>query len=240
MGVYERSKELLKSDDSSNVIQIATLVRQAIAAHQVLVLVPASSSGDQLHIIWSDPVPATGARSNSCQEEQDYLLPLDSLRGLAKTKLNGKKSDVKYFKNGFLWDASDLGKDNVEAIRLELKIGTDPLVFIWIRSKHDLFTEKCRRKFERLLSILRSRGTRQMHKQPMPVYSAAEAMPRLSPTEKKVMGYLMKGLTEREIATKMGRSHNTIHSHVRNIYRSYLVHSRAELLQQIRESDVNC
>ena len=53
--------------------------------------------------------------------------------------------------------------------------------------------------------------------------------PVLSQTERRVCAYLLQGLTEKQIAELLERSPNTIHTHVRNIYRTLAVSSRKEL-----------
>lgn len=53
--------------------------------------------------------------------------------------------------------------------------------------------------------------------------------PHLSPTEKKVCALLLQRLTEQRIAEHMERSPNTVHVHVRNIYRKLGVHTRKQL-----------
>lgn len=53
--------------------------------------------------------------------------------------------------------------------------------------------------------------------------------PPLSPTEQKVYDLLLQRLTERQVAEQLDRSHNTIHVHVRNIYRKLGVRTRQEL-----------
>lgn len=55
------------------------------------------------------------------------------------------------------------------------------------------------------------------------------AYPPLSETEKRVKCLLLKRLTERQVAEHMGRSHNTVHVHVRNIYRKLGIRTREEL-----------
>lgn len=65
--------------------------------------------------------------------------------------------------------------------------------------------------------------------QPTPV----TIQPPLSQTEKIVLRLLLKGLTERRAAEELGRSHNTIHVHTRNIYRKLGVNSRKMLFQLI-------
>ncbi|MGB0768631.1 MAG: helix-turn-helix transcriptional regulator [Phycisphaeraceae bacterium] len=56
------------------------------------------------------------------------------------------------------------------------------------------------------------------------------SVPPLSPTEKKVCALLLERYTEQRIADFMQRSPNTIHVHVRNIYRKLGVRTRKELL----------
>lgn len=47
---------------------------------------------------------------------------------------------------------------------------------------------------------------------------------------RQVLGYLLEGLSEKEIATELGLSKPTIHEHATRIYRHFDVSSRAELL----------
>lgn len=60
--------------------------------------------------------------------------------------------------------------------------------------------------------------------------------PPLSKTEKMVARLLLRGMTEREAAEEIGRSHNTVHVHTRNIYRKLGVSSR-KMLYQIAAAD---
>ena len=53
----------------------------------------------------------------------------------------------------------------------------------------------------------------------------------LSPMEKRVCALLLQGKTERLIAKHLERSHNTVHVHVRNIYRKLAVRTRQELFE---------
>ena len=52
----------------------------------------------------------------------------------------------------------------------------------------------------------------------------------LSPTEETVFRLLVSGLTEKKVAENMNRSPNTIHVHVRNIYRKLGVNRRDALI----------
>lgn len=62
-----------------------------------------------------------------------------------------------------------------------------------------------------------------------PEPAAARETPPLSPTEKKVCALLLQRLTEHQIAEHMERSPNTVHVHVRNIYRKLGVRTRKQL-----------
>lgn len=55
--------------------------------------------------------------------------------------------------------------------------------------------------------------------------------PPLSPTETRVYHLLLKRLTEQQVAEQMDRSPNTVHVHVRNIYRKLGVRSRKQLIE---------
>ena len=58
-----------------------------------------------------------------------------------------------------------------------------------------------------------------------------QSAPQLSPTEKKVCALLLQRLTEQRIAEHLERSPNTVHVHVRNIYRKLGVHTRKQLYE---------
>ncbi len=55
--------------------------------------------------------------------------------------------------------------------------------------------------------------------------------PSFSPTEKRVCALLLQRLTEQRIAEHLERSPNTVHVHVRNIYRKLGVRTRKELYE---------
>lgn len=69
---------------------------------------------------------------------------------------------------------------------------------------------------------------------PSPVFPAVY-QPPLSKTEKRVLHLLLKGMTEKQAAEQLERSHNTVHVHVRNIYRKLGVSSR-KMLYQLMDS----
>ncbi len=60
--------------------------------------------------------------------------------------------------------------------------------------------------------------------------------PPLSQTESKVLELLAKRLTEKQIAEQLGRSHNTVHVHIRNIYRKLGVTKRSMLFRLLEVS----
>jgi pSer/pThr/pTyr-binding forkhead associated (FHA) protein len=53
---------------------------------------------------------------------------------------------------------------------------------------------------------------------------------RLSWAQRRVLVQLLEGLSEKEAAEKLNLSPHTVHNHVRDIYSTLNVHSRAELL----------
>jgi DNA-binding CsgD family transcriptional regulator len=55
----------------------------------------------------------------------------------------------------------------------------------------------------------------------------------LSPTQRRVFKLLVDGFGEKQIAARLKLSQHTVHNHVRAIYTSYSVHSRAELLARL-------
>lgn len=61
--------------------------------------------------------------------------------------------------------------------------------------------------------------------------STGELLAKLSRTEMHVLNHLRQDMTERRIASEIGRSPHTVHVHVKNIYRKLGVTSRKDLLQ---------
>jgi LuxR family maltose regulon positive regulatory protein len=58
---------------------------------------------------------------------------------------------------------------------------------------------------------------------------------KLTQRERRVLQLLTSDLSERDIGRELYVSHNTVHSHVRSIYRKLGVSSRAHALQRTRE-----
>lgn len=59
----------------------------------------------------------------------------------------------------------------------------------------------------------------------------------VTPAQRRVAALLLTGLTESDIATKLGLSYFTVHNHVKEIYRRYRVHSRLQFINAYRESN---
>jgi DNA-binding CsgD family transcriptional regulator len=56
------------------------------------------------------------------------------------------------------------------------------------------------------------------------------ALKHLSGAQRRVLGFLLTGLQEKEVATKLKISPNTVHNHVKKIYRKMGVNTRPELM----------
>jgi DNA-binding CsgD family transcriptional regulator len=56
------------------------------------------------------------------------------------------------------------------------------------------------------------------------------AVRQLSDAQRRVLGHLLTGLSEKEVACKLEISPHTVHNHVKEIYRKMSVNSRPELL----------
>lgn len=66
-----------------------------------------------------------------------------------------------------------------------------------------------------------------------PTSTVEQLITRLSKTEQIVLNHLHRMRTERQIAQIMSRSPNTVHVHVKNIYRKLRVNSRKQLRDMI-------
>jgi DNA-binding CsgD family transcriptional regulator len=53
---------------------------------------------------------------------------------------------------------------------------------------------------------------------------------QLTDGQRRIFDLLIEGLSEKQIASRLGISTHTVHNHVRAIYHSFSVHSRSELL----------
>ncbi len=71
--------------------------------------------------------------------------------------------------------------------------------------------------------------------EPSPRPGTASADEELTRRERRVLQLLSSDLSERDIGQQLYVSHNTVHSHVRSIYRKLGVSSRAHALQRTRE-----
>jgi DNA-binding CsgD family transcriptional regulator len=56
----------------------------------------------------------------------------------------------------------------------------------------------------------------------------------LSPAQRRVLDLTLDGLAEKQIARRLSISQHTAHNHLREIYRTFGVHSRIELVARLR------
>jgi len=66
--------------------------------------------------------------------------------------------------------------------------------------------------------------------------SPARFSPPLSSMEQRVCDLLMQRRTEQQVAQALGRSPNTVHVHVRNIYRKLGIRTRRELFAKVEST----
>lgn len=74
------------------------------------------------------------------------------------------------------------------------------------------------------------RGLSWFHRQMFYSHGLLVAQEPLTPTQRDVLQLLLSDKTEKEIATEMGQSFHTTHTHVKEIFRKYNVTSRAGLM----------
>lgn len=56
---------------------------------------------------------------------------------------------------------------------------------------------------------------------------------KLSRRRRETLEYLMRGLSEKEVAARMNLTRHTVHQHVKAIYRAMRVHTRSELMSTV-------
>lgn len=59
---------------------------------------------------------------------------------------------------------------------------------------------------------------------------SADKLADLRDRQREVLYGLARGLSEKEVAGELGISHNTVHAHVKELHRHFVVNSRGELL----------
>jgi two-component system, NarL family, response regulator YdfI len=67
----------------------------------------------------------------------------------------------------------------------------------------------------------------------IPVVHGLAKMPRLTPTEKKVLDCVLEGMVNKEVAVKMGTGERTAKFHVSSLFNKFGVKSRFELIQML-------
>lgn len=75
-----------------------------------------------------------------------------------------------------------------------------------------------------------ARGMRSLHRQLMMSHGLLAGDKLLSPVERQILFGLLRGETEREIATALGQKPATVHKYVGDLHARYSVRSRAELM----------
>ena len=65
---------------------------------------------------------------------------------------------------------------------------------------------------------------------------ASEDVEELSPRERKILELLAKGLSNKEIANRLGLTDGTVRWHLENIYRKFHVRSRTEAALKYRSA----
>lgn len=60
-------------------------------------------------------------------------------------------------------------------------------------------------------------------------------LPSLSPRQRQVLHYLLQGLPNKVIGTRLGMADGTVKSHLNTVYRIFAVNSRAQLILKCRD-----
>jgi DNA-binding CsgD family transcriptional regulator len=235
MDTRTRALRLLSTPNYAPIIQIAALNRQALGADQVAVLSNKFTAENRVGVLWID--------GHGCDVSTSTRIPIEkvfqacaSARGVDRTR---------FIQGGYIWKEEDLKTNEVQIIGWHCRYNDRDYVFLWLKLQKPYFNANQRNDCNALCGaaskLLGGQWYRQQRNRSFTESEgnsgAVGNVDLLSPTERMVAVKLREGLTEREIADALHRSPNTIHVHVRNIYRKLLVNSRQELVRQLRISD---
>ena len=109
--------------------------------------------------------------------------------------------------------------------------GSLSLIALYRKADDSLFTQREARIAHIVLSEVPW-----LHAQSWPQAKRINAQP-LSPRLRTTLNLLLEGLGRKQIGTHLGISENTVSGYIKQIYRSYKVHSQAELMNFFRDGD---
>jgi len=120
-----------------------------------------------------------------------------------------------------------LGVDHRDGIWAGIPINEDAECYFGIfrDNAHPRFTPE-----ERDLVAYALRGLKWFHGRQMLGRGLMVASAPLTATEREVLGGLLSGLSEKQIAAERSQSHHTTHEYVSNIYRKFGVRNRSALM----------
>lgn len=96
--------------------------------------------------------------------------------------------------------------------------------------------QRKRRMVADLCRFLGAQLTGNTHRPDKAVDRLAEAAARLSPRVQQTLSRLLAGDSEKQIASRLGLSPNTVHVYVKTLYRHFNVSSRGELMARLLET----
>lgn len=119
------------------------------------------------------------------------------------------------------------GHGHLDSLWAGIPINHDVEIYVGLYrdTTHGWFSEADRETFAFAL-----RGLKWFHRRQLLGEGLGVVSEPLTPTERLVLGGLLRGSSEREIADTNGQSPHTTHDHVKRIYRKYGVSSRSALM----------
>lgn len=157
MDVISRASVLFEQPYSARLVQIASMIKQAVGAHEVLVMRPLAEQSGQVDTVWSDSEADSGKSEMSMPHLGDSrILTQETVQALASTELNNKQLQIHYYQYGFPWSHGHIGDEEFQAFRLLQAIDSNQFIFVWIRKQDQLFTRHDRRVFEQFAKTIES------------------------------------------------------------------------------------
>lgn len=143
------------------------------------------------------------------------------------TLLEGQLVDISAFKQTKHYDHYYRQRNITDRMWVGFPASPDAESFFCFdkHGEHRYFSDN-----EKALAAQALRGIKWFHRQVIMSHGIGLINSPLTPTERRVLPYLLSGTTEKEIAEKMGVTPGTAHQYITTLFRKFGVHGRTDFM----------